>query len=92
MINSEIILREYVKKFPSEITVTQALQTLKEIAVEKNSVDEFSLWLKNNSFSSISELEIEKASIEAIDILINQKKEKQLKKALEDYILSYPNI
>ena len=39
----------------------------------------------------MSELEIEKASISAIEILKDQKKEKQLKKALEDYITNYPN-
>ena len=89
--NSENLLREYVKKFPTEITVTQALSTLKEIAVEKNSVDEFSRWIKSSGLSSISELEIEKASIDAIEILLNQRKEKQLKKALENYIAKYPN-
>ena len=89
--NSENLLREYVKKYPTEITVTQALSTLKEIAVEKNSVDEFSIWIKSSGLSSISELEIEKASIDAIEILLNQRKEKQLKKALENYIAKYPN-
>ena len=91
MINSENLLKEYVLKFPTEITVTQALLTLKEIAVEKNSVEEFSKWIKSSGVSSISELEIEKASIDAIEILLNQKKEKQLKKALENYIANYPN-
>ena len=91
LINSETLLKEYVKKFPSEITVTQAIQTLKEIAIEKNSVDQFSIWIKSSGFSSISKLEIEKATIDAINILLSQKKEKQLKKALEDYIANYPN-
>tara|TARA_A200000113_G_C8842193_1_gene347288 strand:+ start:15 stop:1631 length:1617 start_codon:yes stop_codon:yes gene_type:complete len=91
LIKSENLLREYVKKFPSEITVTQAILTLKEIAVEKNSVDEFSRWIKSNGLSSISELEIEKASIDAIDILVNQSKKKPLRKALESYISNYPN-
>ena len=89
--NSESLLREYVKRFPTEITVTQALSILKEIAVEKNSVEEFSIWIKSNGLSSVSELEIEKASISAIELLKDQKKEKQLKKALEDYITNYPN-
>ena len=91
MISSENLLREYVKNFPSEITIAQALLTLKEIAIEKNSVEEFSMWIKSNGLSSISELEIEKATIDAIDVLVNLKKEKQLKKALEDYISNYPN-
>ena len=91
LINSENLLKDYVIKYPTEITVTQALLTLKEIAIEKNSVEEFSIWLKSNGLSSISELEIEKASIDAIEILLNQKKEKQLKKSLEDYIANYPN-
>ncbi len=91
LINSENLLKEYVKKFPTEITVTQAIQTLKEISIEKNSVDQFSMWIKSSGFSSISELEIEKATIDAIEILLSQKKEKQLKKALEDYIANYPN-
>ncbi|RZP10196.1 MAG: tetratricopeptide repeat protein [Flavobacteriales bacterium] len=91
LINSENLLREYVKKFPTEITVAQALVTLKEIAIERNSVEEFSIWIKSSGLSSISELEIEKATIDAIDVLVNQKKEKQLKKALDDYILNYPN-
>ena len=91
LISSENLLREYVKKFPTEITLTQALLTLKEIAIEKNSVEEFSKWIMSNGLSSISELEIEKASIDAIDILINQKKEKQLKRSMENYISKYPN-
>ena len=91
LISSENLLREYVKNFPSEITVAQALLTLKEIAIEKNSVEEFSMWIKSNGLSSISELEIEKATIDAIDVLVNLKKEKQLKKALDDYISNYPN-
>ena len=91
LFNSENLLKDYVIKYPTEITVTQALLTLKEIAIEKNSVEEFSIWLKSNGLSSISELEIEKASIDAIEILLNQKKEKQLKKSLEDYIANYPN-
>ena len=89
MISSENLLREYVKNFPSEITLAQALLTLKEIAM-KNSVEEFSMWIKSNGLSSISELEIEKATIDAIDVLVNLK-EKQLKKALDDYISNYPN-
>ena len=36
-------------------------------------------------------MEIEKASIDAIEKLLNQKKEKQLKKTLESYIENYPN-
>ena len=79
MINSENLLREYVKKFPTEITIAQALVTLKEIAVEKNSVEEFSMWIKSNGLSSISELEIEKATIDAIDVLVNQKKKNNSK-------------
>ena len=79
MFNSENLLKDYVIKYPTEITVTQALLTLKEIAIEKNSVEEFSIWLKSNGLSSISELEIEKASIDAIEILLNQKKRKTAK-------------
>ena len=47
------------------------------------------MWIKS-SVSSISELEIEKATIDAIDILVSQK-EKATQKALEDYIVNYPN-
>ena len=63
-----------MKRFPTEITVTQALSILKEIAVEKNSVEEFSIWIKSTGLSSVSELEIEKASISAIEILKDQKR------------------
>ena len=40
------------------------------------------MWIKSNGLSSISELEIEKATIDAIDVLVNQKKKNNSKKHL----------
>ncbi|MGB2476006.1 MAG: tetratricopeptide repeat protein [Flavobacteriaceae bacterium] len=88
---AEQTLKQLVQHYPNETTAQQALQIVREIAIEQNTVDAFSQWLKSVEVTSIADLQLEKAAFDAIERLLNAGKKKALKKALENYLDDYPN-
>ena len=87
---AEATLKQLVKAYPNEALAQQALQTVKEIAIEQNTVDAFTQWLGESKVVSISDLQLEKASFDAIERLLNEGKTKPLEKALKNYLSTYP--
>ena len=83
-------LKYLVTTYPNEIQAQQALQTVKEIAVEENTVAEFSTWLAGVNMANLPDIQLEKAAFDAIERLLNDGKKKALKKALKNYIETYP--
>ena len=83
------VLKRLVETYPNETLAQQALQTVKEIAVEENTVDDFSAWLKGIDVATIPDLELEKAAFDAIERLLNDGKKKPLKRALQSYLETY---
>jgi TolA-binding protein len=86
---AESTLKNLVQTYPDEALAQQALQTVKEIAIEENTVAEFSAWLKEIEITSLPNLQLEKAAFDAIDRLLNDGKKKALKRALESYLEEY---
>ena len=88
-LEANTVLKQLVETYPNEALAQQALQTVKEIAIEQNTVDAFSAWLKGIDVATIPDLEIEKASFDAIERLLNDGKKKPLKRALQSYLATY---
>ena len=88
-LEANTVLKQLVETYPNEALAQQALQTVKEIAIEQNTVDAFSAWLKGIDVAAIPDLEIEKASFDAIERLLNDGKKKPLKRALQSYLAAY---
>ena len=88
-LEANAVLKQLVETYPNEALAQQALQTVKEIAIEQNTVDAFSTWLKGIDVATIPDLEIEKASFDAIERLLNDGKKKPLKRALQSYLATY---
>lgn len=86
---AESTLKNLVQTYPDEALAQQALQTVKEIAIEENTVAEFSAWLKEIEITSLPNLQLEKAAFDAIERLLNDGKKKALKRALESYLEEY---
>jgi len=83
-------LKSLVENFPTLSLSQQALQTVKEIAVEENTVDELSEWLNGLNLASVPDLKLEKAAFDAIERLLDDGKKKALQKALVNYVENYP--
>ena len=83
-------LKYLVTTYPNEIQAQQALQTVKEIAVEENTVAEFSTWLAGVNMANLPDIQLEKAAFDAIERLLNDGKKRALKKALKNYVETYP--
>ncbi len=88
---AENTLKKMVRAYPKNVLAQQALQTVKEIAIEENTVAEFSAWLKEIDIASLPDLQLEKAAFDAIERLLNDGKKKALKRALENYLEEYTN-
>ena len=87
---ANLTLKHLVKTYPNDIQAQQALQTVKEIAVEENTVAEFSDWLAGVNMADLPDIQLEKAAFDAIERLLNDGKKKALKKALKNYNETYP--
>ena len=83
-------LKYLITNYPNEMQAQQALQTVKEIAIEENTVAEFSNWLAGVNMANLPDIQLEKAAFDAVERLLNDGKKNPLKKALRDYIKSYP--
>ena len=77
---AESTLMSLVQTYPDEALAQQALQTVKEIAIEENTVAAFSAWLKEIEIASLPDLQLEKAAFDAVERLLNDGKKKALKK------------
>ena len=77
---AESTLKNLVQIYPDEALAQQALQTVKEIAIEENTVAAFSAWLKEIEIASLPDLQLEKAAFDAIERLLKRRKKKALKK------------
>jgi TolA-binding protein len=86
---AESTLKNLVQTYPNEALAQQALQTVKEIAIEENTVAAFSAWLKEIEIASLPDLQLGKAAFDAIERLLNNGKKKALKRALENYLEEY---
>lgn len=87
---AEAILKQLIQGYPNEALAQQALQTVKEIAIEQNTIDDFTQWIGQNKVIAIADLQLEKAAFDAIERLLNDGKKKALEKALENYLTNYP--
>ena len=83
-------LKYLIANYPNEMQAQQALQTVKEIAIEENTVAEFSTWLAGVNMANLPDIQLEKAAFDAVERLLINGKKKPLKKALSDYIKNYP--
>jgi len=87
---ARIILEELVKKNKSSSLIQEALNVLKEIAIDKGTVIEFSNWLKKENLNIYSDFEIEKNTFKSAEKQYLDGNYKQALKLLKLYLNKYP--
>ena len=88
---SENTLKELIEKYPVSNFIDQAINTLKEIAIEKGTISSFEKWIAEIKNISISKKELEKAAfISAERHFLENDKEKALQ-LFQAYIQKYPD-
>ena len=85
------MLRKLVEEYPKDAVSVQALNTLKEIAVDLGQVGDFSQWLRKNKINTLSEIELEGTAFAAAEKRFIENDKKQAQKLLEEYLNAYPS-
>ena len=87
---AEDVLKNLVVRFKKDVTAQQALGTLKEIAVDRDQVPQFTLWLKELDIDSFSDNELEQTAFSAAEKQFLNNRKKQAEKSFISYLQSYP--
>jgi tetratricopeptide (TPR) repeat protein len=88
--DSKNILRSIVIENPTNSISQQALNVLREIAIDLGEVNEFSKWLKTNKISIYSNTELEKNAFKSAEKQYLNNNKKQAVKLFKSYLLDYP--
>lgn len=84
-------LKKLVEVFPKDVVALQAINTLKEIAVDLGQVTAFSRWLKEKNIQNVSDVELEGTAFRAAEKRFLQNDKKQATKLLQEYLNQYPS-
>ena len=87
---SKIVLKVVVEKYKNDRIMSQALNTLKEIATELGEVGVFSEWLRSQNINSFSEGDLANSAFEAAEKYYFEKKNRQAERQIKDFIIRYP--
>ena len=85
------IMRRLVALYPKSSVAQQALNTLREIAVETGAVANFSRWLRDNRIQQFNSSELEQTAFDAAEKKFLDNKKKQAEKLLTAYITEHPS-
>jgi TolA-binding protein len=77
-------------RFKQNTVAQQAINTLREIAVEEGSVESFARWLSDQGIQSISAGELAQSAFDAAEKQYLDRKIKAARKLLEDFVVRYP--
>lgn len=80
------IMRRLVSLYPKSAVAQQALNTLREIAVESGTVTNFSRWLRDNRIQQFDSSELEQTAFDAAEKKFLDNKKKQAEKLLNEYL------
>jgi len=87
---SRVVLEEFIKQNESSSLIQEALNVLKEIAIDEGSFSEFTRWLKKENLNIYSDSEIEKNSFKSAEKQFLDKDYKQALKLLKSHLDKYP--
>ena len=87
---SKNVLEIVVEKYKNDRIMSQALNTLKEIAIELGEVGVFSEWLRSQQIDSFSEGDLANSAFEAAEKYYFEKKNRQAERQIKDFIIRYP--
>jgi len=85
------VLKRLVKSYPKDVVALQAVNTLKEIAIDLGEVNAFTLWLRENKINNLSDAELERTAFAAAEKRFIENDKKQAAKLLEEYLTRYPS-
>lgn len=84
-------LKKLVEIYPKDVVALQAINTLKEIAVDLGQVTAFTRWLKEKNIQNFSDIELERTAFNAAEKRFLQNDKKQATKLLQEYLDQYPS-
>ena len=87
---SRVVLEEFIKQNESSSLIQEALNVLKEIAIDEGSFSEFTRWIKKENLNIYSDSEIEKNSFKSAENKFLDKDYKQALKLLKSHLDKYP--
>jgi tetratricopeptide (TPR) repeat protein len=91
LIEAKNVLKVVVLRFKNDRIMSQALNTLKEIAIELGEVGVFSEWLKIQKIDSFSEGDLANSAFQAAEKYYFEKKNRQAERQILDFIVRYPD-
>ena len=91
LIEAKNVLEVVVLRFKNDRIMSQALNTLKEIAIELGEVGVFSEWLKIQKIDSFSEGDLANSAFQAAENYYFEKKNRQAERQILDFIVRYPD-
>ena len=90
LLESKSVLEFVVESYRNDRITSQALNTLKEIAIELGKVDVFSEWLRQQGIESFTEGDLANSAFEAAEKYYFKKKNRQAERQIKDFLIRYP--
>ena len=88
---AEYTLKKLVEEYVKGDVTAQAIQILREIAIEKGEFRKYSRWAQSNGLDSIDQQEVEKVTFESAERSYLQGNDSQSLHLFLTYLNSYPN-
>ena len=84
------VLQEVALNYKRYAVGGQAVKTLREIAIDQDSVFEFSQWLQGQDLNTFSAIELEKTSFDAAEKRFLEGNSNAAERLLSEYLVRFP--
>jgi len=91
LLKAQQVLELVVKRYRNDRITSQALNTLKEIAIELGEVGVFTEWLQKQNIGSFTEGDLANSAFEAAEKFYFEKKNRQAERQIKDFLIRYPD-
>ena len=89
--SAEDVLKTLIVNYQTDVVVQQAVNTLKEIAIDRGRVQEFSQWLDAQQIEIFTDSELEQTAFIAAERQYLENNKNKAITLLEAYLAEYPN-
>ncbi len=90
-VEAQRTLKRLVELYPKDVVALQAINTLKEIAVDLGQVSAFTRWIKEKNIQNFTDVELERTAFAAAEKRFLENDKKQAAKLLAEYLELYPS-
>ena len=91
LLKAQQVLEVVVERYRNDRITSQALITLKEIAIELGEVDVFTEWLQIQNIDSFTEGDLANSAFESAEKFYFEKKNRQAERQIKDFLIRYPD-